>query len=148
MLVFGLYLRKSVVYIPTMAKAPSGTYREIDPVSVTPVSETEALRKALKEVIGRGNPTLERYSPADQSQAVVLKYAAVKTFSTFARGAQPWTIVMKGGSYEIRGQRRRSDRGWEQDPNNIVVFPVGTADDDMIEAMIHILQKSPSDCEV
>jgi hypothetical protein len=147
MMVYGLYLRKGMVYIPTKAETPSGSYREIEPVSVVPVSETEDLRAALKECIARGNPPLESYSSTDQSQAVVLKYAGVGSFSSFARGAQPWTIVLKDGVYEIRGQRKRSDRGWEQDPNNIIVFPADSAEDSVIEKMIQILQKSASSSE-
>ena len=145
MIVYGLYLRRGVVYIPTMAKILSGGYQEIDPVAVVPVSETISLSRALKENIARGNPTIEKYSPSDYSKAVVLKHAGVKSFSTFARGAQTWTIVLKDGAYEIRGQRKRPDRGWEQDPNNIIIFPAGTAEDRVIGEMIQILQKAASD---
>ncbi len=142
MIVFGLYLRKGIVYLPTMAKVPSGGYQEIDPVSVVPASGTEALGKALEENIMRGNPILENYSPSNYSQAVVLKYAGVKNFSTFARGAQPWNIIIEDGVYEIQGQRRRPDRGWEEDPNNRIIFPAGTTEDDVIKKMVQILQKA------
>jgi len=145
MIVYGLYLRKDMVYIPTKAETPSGSYREIEPVSVVPVSKTEDLRAALKECIARGNPPLKSYSPTDQ--AVVLKYAGVGSFSSFARGAQPWTIVLKDGVYEIRGQRKRSDKGWEQDPNNTIVFPASMAEDSVVEKMIQILQKPNSSGE-
>jgi hypothetical protein len=144
MIVHGLYLRKGLVYIPTTAKVPSMAYREIDPISVVPVTEIEALRIALKEIMARGNPILENSSSGIRPEPAILKYAGVKSFSAFARGAQPWTIVFKNGVYEIRGQRKRPDRGWEQDPNNIIVFPVGTSDDAVIEEMIQILQQWPS----
>ena len=144
MFVCGLYLRNEIVYIPTMAKIPSGGYQEIDPVSVVPVSDADALKKALKENMAQGNPVIENYSPSDYSNAAVLKHAGVKSFSTFARGAQPWTIVVDGGAFEIQGERKRPDRGWERDPNNTIVFQSGATEDEVIHRMVQILQRTAS----
>lgn len=51
-----LYLRNGTVYLPTLGKMGKGFYRDIEPVIVTPVANTEGLRKALEQIISRGNP--------------------------------------------------------------------------------------------
>jgi hypothetical protein len=54
------YLRKGIVYLPTYALAEAGFYTMIDPAAAVPVSDTEALKRALIETFARGNPTVRR----------------------------------------------------------------------------------------
>jgi len=52
---YQLYLRKGKVFIPTFGRVDKGLYRDIEPVVVVDVSDTGALRQALRETIVRGN---------------------------------------------------------------------------------------------
>lgn len=51
-------------------------------------------------------------------------------------------IEEKAGVYRIKGYRRRADRGWEEDPENVVMLPPGSGADDACDRMIAILQEA------
>jgi hypothetical protein len=51
-----VYMRNGAAYVPTVGKMGKGFYRDIEPVAVVAVGNTEALRKALEQMIFRGNP--------------------------------------------------------------------------------------------
>jgi hypothetical protein len=69
----------------------------------------------------------------------VVKYAGVKSWGTFARGASPWSIKENDGIYQLVGNQK-GPTGWVEDPEQRVEFPPGTAVDQVIDRMIVILQ--------
>jgi hypothetical protein len=125
-----------------MAKIPGGGHRGIDPVSVAPVFDRQALLHILKETFGRGNPTLKTAVYADTPESSLLKLAGVKNFSAFARGAHPWSIDEKGGSFEILFWKKGPVRGWVPDPEKSIKLPSGSTEDDVINRMVAILQEA------
>jgi hypothetical protein len=100
-----LYLRKGRVFIPTSGLVPGGPYRDIEPVAVVEVSDTDGLREAFRETIARGNPPPPPY-PRPYPPPVVVKFAGVKSWAAFARGALPWSIEEESGIFQIIGRRR------------------------------------------
>ena len=137
-----LYLRGNNVFIPTMAKIPGAGHRGIDPVSVVPVSDIEALQRALKEAFDRGNPMLKTAVYADTPESSLLKLAGVKSFSTFARGTSTWSLGEKNGVFKISFWKKGPIRGWVPDPENSIELPPGSTENDVIDRMIAILQKA------
>ncbi len=137
------YLRSSFVYVPTVGRR-GGAYTDIEPVAVVPLANTDGLRRALLEAIGRGNvpvPLLKGQHPPP----VVLKYAGVKSWSAFARNASSWSIKEKSGSYQIVGYRTHSDGYyWVEDSNQKIEFPLGTVVDAVVDRLIAILQNAAS----
>ena len=93
-----LYLRKGRVFIPTSGLVPGGPYRDIEPVAVVEVSDADGLRQAFRETIARGNPPPPPY-PRPYPPPVVVKYAGVKSWAAFARGALPWSIEEENGTF-------------------------------------------------
>jgi hypothetical protein len=135
------YLRKGKVFIPTFGLVHKGLYRDIEPVAVVDVSDTDALREAFHETIARGNPPTPYYPRDAFPQPVVVKYAGVKSWSAFARGASPWNIKDKSGIYQIVGHLKGPD-GWVEDPEQTIDFPRGTTLDQVVDRMIAILQEA------
>lgn len=131
-------MRKGKVFTPTFGRAPGGPYRDIEPVAVVEVSDTEGLRRAFRETIARGNPPIGPY-PRSNPPPVVVKYAGVKSWGAFARGALPWSIEEENGIIQIIGRRRTPD-GWVEDPEQTIDFPSGTTLDQAIDRMIAILR--------
>jgi hypothetical protein len=91
-MLFHAYLRNAVAYVPTAVKLQTGAYVDVDPVAVVPVANTDGLRGALLDAIGRKNaivppPPKDKWPPP-----ILLKYAGVKTWAAFARGAAVWSI--------------------------------------------------------
>jgi hypothetical protein len=138
-MLFQFYLRNSAVYVPTTAKRGTSVYTAIEPVAVVPVTNTEGLRRAFLDAIARKNiavPPIKGKAPPP----VVLKYAGVSTWSAFARGASTWNIEESDGKYHINGYRTHAKGYWEEDPNQKIEFPSGTAANYVIDRMIAILQ--------
>ena len=136
---FHLYLRNGKAFVSTTGLVPSGPYRDMEPVAVAQVSNQDALRRALRDAISRGNPPAPQYPHDGHPQPVVVKYAGVKSWSAFARGTMTWGIDQRDGKYQIIGYRRHPD-GWREDPEQKLDLPVGSTVDDVIDRMIAILQ--------
>ena len=135
-----LYVRKGIVFVPTSGNVHRGLHRDIEPVAVVAVSNTDALRQALLETVNKGNPPASYYQPGSAPQPVVLKYAGVKTWAAFARDASSWSIKEQGGTYQIVGYRTHRDGHWEEDPERRITFPPRSTLDEVIDRMIAILQ--------
>ena len=71
----------------------------------------------------------------------MVKYAGVKSWGAFARGASPWSIEENDGFYQIVGSLR-GPSGWVEDPEQKVELPSGTTIDQVIDRMIAILQQA------
>jgi hypothetical protein len=139
---FSCTLKNGIVYVPTVARTEAGFYMLREPVAVVPAANTEALRRALHDVMARGNviiPTPKRnaYPPP-----VLPKYAGEKTWSAFMRGVSEWKINEKNGNYQIVQYREnpKGDGSWVEDPNKKNELPPGSTIDDVIDRMIAILQ--------
>lgn len=135
-----LYLRRAILYVPTMGKMDKGFYRGVDPVAVVPAANTDALRQALTETIARGNPHVPMLRRRDWPPPILLKYAGVKSWSEFERGMLFWTIKNRDGVFQIASQKKQPDGMWRDDPEQVVTFSPGTSADEVIDRMIAILQ--------
>jgi hypothetical protein len=139
-MLYSPYLRRGVVYVPTVVKADAGGYMEIEPIAVVPLTDANGLRRAFQAAVSRGNPTVRTPTRDEYPPPAILKYAGVKTWSAFARGTSPWSIVEQGGNYQIIGHRMHRAGYWEEDPEQKTNFPPGTTIEAVIERMIEILQ--------
>src|SRR5579864_3001364 len=134
------YLRRGIVYVPTLAKVEAGGYMAIDPISVVPISKTADLLNAFRDAMRRGNPVVPTPTRENHPKPAVLKYAGVNTWTAFARRARGWHIEERGGTYRIIGQRNSRTGGWENDSDQTVNMPAGSSTDEVIDRMIAILQ--------
>jgi hypothetical protein len=56
-MLFHAYLRNAIAYVPTVVKLQTGAYVDVDPVAVVPVANTDGLRCALLDAVGRKTPS-------------------------------------------------------------------------------------------
>jgi hypothetical protein len=131
-MVWHFYLRNGIAFIPTVAQTEAGFFLDVDPVAVVSATDTEALQRAIKEAVSRGNPKIPTPTRATFPKPVVLKYAKLKTWSAFEKGCLNWTIV-ENCAYQLKRGRKRPDRGWEDDPSHIEVLPAGVGIDGVAE---------------
>jgi hypothetical protein len=137
---FTCYLRKGMVYIPTLGQMGKGFYRGIEPTAVASVSSTADLKRAILDTIAHGNPVVPVVPGGNYPKPPVLKYAGVKTWTAFAKGTIPMGVDDDNGYYRIVGQKNRPDRGWEDDPDQTITLPAGSTIDDLCDHLIAILQ--------
>jgi|SRR5579863_5869903 len=141
-MVFHVYLKKGVAYVPVVARVTAGYYMDQEPVAVVPVSNSQALRQALKDAISRGNPTIPTPARANFPAPVLLKYAGVKYWSDFARGTESWRIEQSDGSFKIVGGKESGRGGWVDDPEQTLALPAEATLDQLIDRMTAILQEA------
>jgi hypothetical protein len=140
-MLFQVYLRRGLVYVPTTAMREGGAYTAIEPVAVVPVIKSNEIHVALLDAIGRKNiivPVPKGKWPAP----VLLKYAGVKTWSDFAHDASTWYIQEEDSEYQIGGYRMNQKGYWEEDPNQKIDFQSGTSLDTVLDQMVDILQEA------
>ena len=137
---FHFYLRKGMIYIPTVGKMDKGFYRDIEPVAVVSASDTETFQHALAATVTRGNPDVPMLRRREWPPAVVLKYAAVRSWSAFERGMSLWGLEAKDGTWQIVGKKKKADGATVDDPEQTITFPPGASIEDVISRMISILQ--------
>jgi hypothetical protein len=139
-MLYKCYLRKGVVYVPTVGDR-RGVYTLIEPVAVVPVTNTEGLRAAFRDAVARKNidvpPVKGKWPPP-----ILPKYAGVKTSAAFDRGASTWNIQEDEGKYKIVGYRPHPEGYWTEDRDQTIEFPPGTLMDAVIDRMIAILQEA------
>ncbi len=51
-----------------------------------------------------------------------------------------WNVEESDGVFKIVPQRKRPDRGWEDDTEQTITFPPGTGVNEVCDRMIAILQ--------
>jgi hypothetical protein len=137
-----IYLKKGIVYVPTTSKVLNGGYQEVEPISIIPATDDDALSASLNEILARSNPILAKYSYANNPKPWPVTAANFKTYSAFAKDTSVWIIRDENGCFNIEPQRKRRDRGWEPDPDKVIAFSPGTAVHKVIERMIAILQEA------
>jgi hypothetical protein len=140
-MLFQVYLRRGLVYVPTTAMREGGAYTAIEPVAVVPVTKADEIHRSLLDAIARKNITVP--VPKGKWPApVLLKYADAKTWADFARDASTWYIQDRSGEYQIGGYRMNQKGYWEEDPNQKNDFPPGTTLDTVLDHMVAILQET------
>jgi hypothetical protein len=139
-MLYKTYLKKGMAYLPTTVVDKNRVYTDVDPVTVVPVADTEALRSAMRNTIPKENPFVARSAEDARKPPVVLKYSGDKSWRAFMRGTSPWSIYEKDGKYQIEGYRVHRKGYWQEDPDNVIKFAAATPLDDVIDRMIAILQ--------
>jgi hypothetical protein len=139
---FSISLRGGIVYVPTMGKMDKGFYRGIEPVTVVPATNSDALRTSLLDTIARGNPVVPVPKRREWPPPVVLRYAGVKSWPAFERGMALWGIEERDGIWHIIGKRKKADGTTIDDPEQTISFPPGAPVQDVVNRMIAILQQA------
>jgi hypothetical protein len=80
-------LKDRIVYVPTMAKTEAGFCMRREPVAVVPAANTEALQRALQDVMDRGNAVIPTPKRDSFLPPVLPKYAGARSWSAFMNGA-------------------------------------------------------------
>ncbi len=139
MMLFHIYLKNNVVYVPAVVQLTTGAYLDVEPVAVEPVANADGLRLALLQTIARGNSTVSPPAKGKWPAPVLLQYARAKSWSDFARGASMWSIE-QNETYRIIGYRKHPDGYWTPDAGETISFPLGSKVDLVIDRMIAALQ--------
>jgi hypothetical protein len=137
-----VYLRKGILYLPTLGKMGEGFYRGVEPVAVCSLSDTAQIRQALQTTISRGNPIVPMLPRREIPPPVLLKYAGVKKWSEFERGMRFWNVKDSDGIFQISREAKQPEGFWKPDPKQTIRFPPGVSADDVIDRMIMLLQEA------
>jgi len=74
-----VYLRRSFVIVPASAKTKAGFYMDVEPVRAAASNDIAAIAEAITYIIDLGIRVIETPTRASYGEAVVQKYANVKS---------------------------------------------------------------------
>jgi hypothetical protein len=138
-----IYVRKGMVFVPTVARTEAGFYMDIEPVEVAAAADLGAIQLAVKSAVARGNPRVPTPTRATFPKPVVLKHAAVKSWSAFERGSLCWVLHESKGIFQIIPQRKAADgRGWVDDGDQIESLQAGTNIEEFAKRVAELIQSS------
>jgi hypothetical protein len=135
-------LKNGIVYVPTNVKTEAGFYMRREPVAVVPAAQVDALRRAFRDAMERGNPIVPTPKRDAFPPPILPKYAGAKSWSAFMKGASEWAINEDNGHYDIVPYRKdpEGSQGWTAYNKHRTQFPVGTPRDQVIDQMIKLIQ--------
>lgn len=107
-----------MVLVPTMGRTDAGFYIGIDPVEVRDSTDRAGAEEAMLRTVERGNPMIPTPTRNNFPDPVVLKYANVKSLSTFEKAAKSWKLSKNDRGYIIAPYRLRRDAGADEDTEN------------------------------
>jgi hypothetical protein len=137
-----IYIRKGIAYIPTMARTEAGFYLAVEPVEVASVGDKAALEQALVRTISRGNPIVPTPTRANFPQPVLLSHAKVKSWSTFAKSARGWSIAKENDVFVISPYHLAVRGALEEDSAAKEAFPQSTPVVSVVQRAIERITQS------
>ena len=146
-----VFLRRGLVIVASAAKTRAGFYMDVEPVRVAESNDLESIGRAVKFVIDRGEVIVDTPTRASMPPAVVLKYAGVKTWSSFANGMSNWHIRRRDLRFVIEipvnaaSAAERSNRTSKEE-----MLPIGATSEDVGRRIAQSIQdylSKPSDSE-
>ena len=141
-MVFGVYIRGNIAYVPTVARTDVGFYIDVEPFEVVPLADTDGFVNALKNSIARGNPAVPTPLRHEYKKPLVLKYAGVKSQREFERTAGYWSLSEENGVWRFGPYKNRDDRGWEEDPPRLKQLHPDESLEQMLEQVVKAIQQS------
>jgi len=123
-----------------LAKTIDGLYITVEPIAVLPVGNTQGFSQVLHDMMLRGNPTIPRVDFRTYNEPGLLEATGLKSWTTFYRGNNVWSVDESDGIYSICVNRREKHGGWVDDLSQKITFPSGTSLDEVCARIVEIVQ--------
>jgi hypothetical protein len=121
-----VFLFREQILVPTMARTQAGYYMGIDPVEVVDSHNQRAIEQAVIRTVKRGNPSVPTPpGGARFPKSPLLKYAKIKSVSSFDKIAKSWKFVKRDGAFLIVPYRPQANQGQEEDTERGEAIPAG-----------------------
>ncbi len=109
----------------------------IEPVEVVDARDPAALEQAIIRVVKRGNPSVPTPpGGAKFPKSVLLKYANMKSISSFDKLAKSWNLSKREGTYLIVPYRPRKDTGQEEDTERGEAIPIDVSLETVVRRLV------------
>jgi hypothetical protein len=132
-----IFLFKGQVFVPTMARTKSGFYMGIEPIEVVEAHDQAAAEQATIRAVKRRNPSvLTPSGGAKLPKSPLLKYAKMKSISSFDKVAKSWKLAKREGAFLIVPYRPRKDTGQEEDTERGEAIPADVPLETVVRRLI------------
>jgi hypothetical protein len=132
------YTHSGKAFVAITASTPS-SYRQIGPITVVNISDKNALISAIVNMITLGNPEIpavDYRSPENHpSKHPILKLAKMKSWNAFEKAGRCYTLTSLPGEYRIPNMIKMPPRGYSEDYNNCMRFPITTPISEVAERL-------------
>jgi hypothetical protein len=113
-LIWNVYVRRGMAYIPDVALTDAGFNLDVEPVRVVEVKDVTSLANAISSAMSRGNPEIR--APARLPKPVILGPAGVKSWAAFEREGAVFAIFKDENEIEIVESEPTKSGAWTNDP--------------------------------
>jgi len=137
--------RRGKAFVPTMAQTEAGFYLAVEPVAVADESDKTGIEEAVASAVERGNPIVPTPTRDGYKDYVLLKYAGVKSLSTFEKLARTWKLSRRSGNFVIAPYRPGQYGGAEEDLNRQESVPDSVPVREVIHRLVQRALSEPAD---
>jgi hypothetical protein len=140
---WSIYSAKNKVLVPTSVETTAGVGMEVEPMEVVDIDDTDALKRALLDVITKGNPIVPHPSQDEMSKVTIHKKLGFKSYKAFNHEANAWGVVRNDRIYSIDFYKISDDgRGYNSLPNKRMNFSIDTPVEIVVDKLIEIIQQA------
>ncbi len=118
----GAYLRRNIVYIPTLKQIPGSYSHETEPVQIVPASDAIAVAEAFKHAIDSGNPPITEKEAAALPSWTITTPTGVTSRRAFDKDAITWSLDMDPTTGEYRMWGYEPFKGGGRVPGSVPAF--------------------------
>ena len=104
-----IFVNRDRVVIPTVARTTNGHWLDVEPVVVLPLSDPEAIRAALTNLIAQGNPEIPSPQRGEYHEPVS-RCAGLRNWSAFAKKFDAIAFTRNGDEFTRSNSPRAAQR--------------------------------------
>ena len=138
-MIWNVYLRRGMLYVPTVARTESGLYLDVEPVGVAAATDADAVRKVVRSAIERGNPAIPTPARGAFPKPVVLRHAGMQSWSEFERATSSLAVAHRDGRFRIIPRRKGDEGGWEDDVSATEVLDPSAGSEDVARRIVVLI---------
>lgn len=138
-----VYYANAKVLVPVQAKTVAGIWRMIDPMKVIDVDKNSVLKRAIIDVIEKGNPIIPDQNRYEMLKITFHKRLGFKSYKAFHHGALLWEIKLNDKTFQLGFCGTESEgRGLESNQSERITFSSGTPVESVVDKLIEIIQET------
>jgi hypothetical protein len=137
---WGLYLYRGKIIIPTSSRTLAGYYLETEPVAVAEVADVAQAAVFLADTMARGNPTVATPTRAKFPKPVVLGPAGAKSWRAFEKEAICVNMTREGDQFLIDVSSHDENGDWVIDPGQTRRLPGNAAAGEILQCILGEVQ--------
>lgn len=146
---FRVYRYKDQLIVPTVVQAEEGFYMDVEPLTISAISDQKSLRSNLLEALARENPVVPTPDPSeDRGGSAILERLNLRKWRAFEKDATMFTIYFNENGWEFYSTGKAVDGEWKSNRGKHISLPGDTSADRIVDLLaLELSQEAVSEDE-